>query len=510
MVTERAKTLEPYQRGAPCPGGRSLQGRVESQWAAASTPRFMVGLLAVIGLYVLWPVAELPFITVSLSAPLFALLGLEVLRRPNLWRWGLHGAIFKISATLVFGLLTSYFASILGTPVRLEVFDVALGLRLPYWVMCMVLTAIVVAQTRNPMVYVKALGWGVVALGALRLSAFVGTGQWRMVNVMGLTQNTYGLIFSTFWPFALWLFLWGQRRLVAGVGAAVVLAAIAINGSRGSWLTVVVTTAGALALWSVDGTNRLRGRLGGVAGLIAVAALVATIASQVIPEEGQEYFRGRAETFSELDADSSYQTRVAMRNKAVTLFLARPLLGVGPGFFTKVDAEFELPMRLTGKSLGDLNTKSAHSAYFQLLAEAGLAGTIPFGVLLAFLLFRGSFAAIRLARKGVHWPVPVVLGFLGMSLHLVAISGLLGTMPWFIYGLVAGLVAWERWAARRPTGQPAGLASVSRSQVARLGSVTLRPAFAMGPVFTGSSEHQPRRAGSRAGLGQRVDTIPRG
>ena len=90
--------------------------------------------------------------------------------------------------------------------------------------------------------------------------------------------------------------------------------------------------------------------------------------------------------------------------------------------------------------------KSSHNSYVSFVAENGIVGAVPLAFLLLVLAVGGDGAAGRLARRGQVWALGVYAGFIGMSIHLWALSGLTSTATWFVYGLVAALIMLNRQA----------------------------------------------------------------
>ena len=442
-----------------------------------ATPRRLTYVVFAVGIYVIFPLINLPFVPISLSAPLLAWLAFEVLRQSRTFAWQEHALLIRISGVYVFALLLSFFVNMFLSPDPPTIFAVLLGMRLPFWVGAMVLVAVVLGQTPRPSEYVRVFGWAVMGFGAVRVfAALTGVGQ-RGIWTLGISQNVLGLIFSTFWPFALALSLEGRTiRVLRLLGMSVLGLAVIVNASRSSWVAIVVTTA--LFFLALAAIGRQRFRMGVYALAIGclVSAAVGLGLTRAVPGEVRSALELRAQTFGDLKMDTSYQTRVAMRYKAIALFRRNPLLGVGPGRFTEVTTEFDVPARLRHRfSAQELNERSAHSSYYQHLAETGVIGTTTLAILLGFLSYRGAMAALRLLAVGLVWPLGIFLGFVGMSVHLFTVSALLGTQPWLVYGLLGGLIVWERrysaWLGTRPpaaardwklgrrwgAGKPAGL-----------------------------------------------------
>jgi len=119
------------------------------------------------------------------------------------------------------------------------------------------------------------------------------------------------------------------------------------------------------------------------------------------------------------------------------------LTGVGISRWRKESVPLEIPRVLQYGSQTYYDNKSSHNSYISFLAENGLLGSLPFGFLLLTLMLRGYQAASALARHDQIWALGIYAGFLGMSVHLWSLSGLTGTAPWFVYGLVAAMIVLE-------------------------------------------------------------------
>jgi O-antigen ligase len=160
----------------------------------------------------------------------------------------------------------------------------------------------------------------------------------------------------------------------------------------------------------------------------------------IIPQNILGPVRDRFSSLKGLDADKSHATRLVLLKKAGDLFSQNTMLGVGAGRFRRVGTSLEIPPLLHSQNEHDLNRRSAHNAYAALLAESGLVGAVPLAAFLFALACQGWLAVWRGARKGMAWGIPVYAAFVGMSAHLAALAGLTGAAPWFIYGLVAGII----------------------------------------------------------------------
>jgi O-antigen ligase len=160
----------------------------------------------------------------------------------------------------------------------------------------------------------------------------------------------------------------------------------------------------------------------------------------------------RYATFQRLEEDKTFTSRQALVQKGLYLFRQSPIIGVGPGRWDKEYVVLELPSVL-GEDLEHFNRKTSHNSYVMFLAETGLLGVLPFGILLLYLTVRGLQAAVRLARRGEYWALGLYVAFVTMGVHLWVLSGLTGTSTWMVYGLVAGMVQVAYLSPRvRPVG----------------------------------------------------------
>lgn len=395
-------------------------------------------LFAAFAIYLTFPIIETPVFGLSLSAPVFALIALEV--------WSSRQPLPSLHWLLLAGLfLGGCFVSITGNVLvgalaAVELDEALMLVRFAYWTLVFVTTASVVSRSTWAPSIPGWLAAGITGLAALRLAEVYMTGVWGGRSSGSLSQNDYGFAFSTFTPFLMWIALGSSPRRIWAVPAlALTLAAAAANGSRSSWLAIalaaVVLTAFALA------AGRLR-----APAVIGVALVSAIVCGALIlsPAAATHGVGQRWSTFANLDADKPFQSRLRLARKGWELFRSSPLIGVGLGRFTKEDVSFRGDRGVAWASEASLNQRTPHNAYIKVLAETGLAGATPLAALLLALGLLGPPAALRLAGEGQDWAIPAYAAVLALSLHLVALSGLTGTAPWFAYGLVAAAIDRDR------------------------------------------------------------------
>jgi O-antigen ligase len=323
----------------------------------------------------------------------------------------------------------------------IDFYNWKLMINFAYWITVFILT-ICVASTPGVLprlAKILAVMITLVALTRWGETILLGGGLGKKAQLLLSSQNGYAITFSTFAPF-LYVSLVSHRgkRWLAVLAAIIVWGAVAINGSRGAWIGVAFGIVCFLFLY-------LRGRPSQVMGIFLVILLsfggfIGLLT--VMPEKFLGLAQERMETFSDLDRDKSFNTRMLMIQKGWKMFKDSPLVGAGLGSFRKAYVRLETDR--TDSSQAIFNRRSAHNSYFEWLAETGLAGVIPLGLLLLVLGYQGYKSALYLGRKGELWALAIYTSFLGMSLHLIVLSGLKDTGTWLIYGLMAAMIVTAR------------------------------------------------------------------
>ena len=163
-----------------------------------------------------------------------------------------------------------------GTTPAIGVDQSVLLLRFAYWMLVFVVVLLAVHRFRLGVNVARALAVGACVLALLRLIEAIAFGHWGGGNPQFLSQNDYGLGFSTFTPFATWLLIAtrGWRRLFAAAGWLLLLIAVMGNGSRSSWITVAVGLCIVPMLW---GLTHVRNFVTSLAAVILAAGVVAVV-----------------------------------------------------------------------------------------------------------------------------------------------------------------------------------------------------------------------------------------
>ena len=317
----------------------SRKGRFISTKSQNHFSRTLLTLFSLFVIYTAFPIAQIPLINLSLSAPIFLLIVLEIYSgSDDNWldryqRWLAFAVIFWLAI-----LLSVVDNGFLKDNAPFDLDDAKQLVRYAYWLLTFLVTMYLVAESQIGPRLVKILSLAILAVAIVRWGEaiiFGKIGAW--VGVSFLTQNFYGILFSTYSPYL--LVALAQRRRGRDMAAALLVwGAVAINGSRSSWIAV---TAG-ICLFALlylrafpaqfKRTVILILTLGCFVGLLALA-----------PGLVQEKIQERFDTFHKLDRDKSYEVRLLMVQKGWKLFLDNPLFGVGAGRFTKSSADIDLP-----------------------------------------------------------------------------------------------------------------------------------------------------------------------
>jgi O-antigen ligase len=410
--------------------------------------RGTIFLFGVLVLYLVVPIIDVPLLRLSLSAPIFFLIALSIFLRPP-ERWISQYQLWIMLALFIWlGILISVLLNgILSGGIKVNKGQIAAVIQFGYWMLIFVATAYFVSYTGLARHYASLIAVGIAALAVLRWGeAILGgaIGYWSTLKL--LTENAYGIQFSTFAPILLAFVFWGGKQKLAGIGVIILLGAVAINGSRSSWLAILI--AFILFAWMFLRTQRHPSR---VVFVLLFFTLVFGAGMLFAPRQMVSLVSQRFATLQQLDEDKSYAIRQVMVQKGLKLFLQSPLIGIGLNRWYDESVPLMIPRIMTYYTQGYFDSKSAHNSYVLFLAENGLIGSLPLAILLIILVIRGYRAAANLAKNGQIWALGIYAGFIGMSIHFWSLAGLTGTLPWFIYGMVVALIVLDSQLASNKT-----------------------------------------------------------
>lgn len=401
-------------------------------------PSFVYALFYLLAGYIVVPIVDVPLLGLSISAPVFFVIAAAVIfKPPEPW--------FKQYTMWVFIALFIYFGIFLSTTLNgvfsygtaFDSSGIASLIQFGYWMLVFVIT-IPFASRKNVLDKVATIfAWSILAVAIMRWVEALVFGRIGIVNIPHyMSQNSYGFQFSVFTPFLLIKVFSGKQNNVFGWGLAsfICLGAILINGSRGSWVAVAIGLLLFTLMFFVSNPIKF-------SGLIVLVSFIAILSGVVLGTSPaiSTAVKTRVDTFSTLEEDKTYLIRQALTQKGLSMFESSPLIGVGAGRFTKNTADITLPDQIASREK-ELQRKSSHNSFIQWLAEFGLLGAVPFGVLLIIIVING----FSTARQGLIIndliPLGFLVSFVQMSVHMWVIAALTGTLCWFIYGLNVALI----------------------------------------------------------------------
>ena len=403
---------------------------------------FTIFLFLLIAVYAVLPFIDIPLLGLSMSAPVFFLVAMEVFFRPP-EPWFANYRLWINLAILIFvGILSSVLGSnLLTLGSGFESSQVAGIVRYAYWLLVFVVTAYFVSYTNLWWRLLRWLAIAVIVLALLRWYEVFAFGKiGAEVGTLFMTQNSYGALFSTFASMLLPFVVVGRKRFLVFLAIMILWGALAINGSRGSWIGVSISTLVFFFVFLRSRTKVLRGIVA-LLGLLLLFLVIFNFA----PDQWIRPVEERFSTFQSLNEDKTYVIRQVLMRKGLSLFQANPIFGVGLSHFqTNTIMDVSVPDLLKNRAEEILSTKTAHNSYILLLAETGLVGTLPFAIMIIILMIEGYKSVFHLSRQNEFWAPAIYSGFIGMSIHYWVVVGITNTVSWMMYGLVAGMIWFSK------------------------------------------------------------------
>lgn len=402
-------------------------------------PQFLYTLFYFFAAYLVLPIIDIPLIGLSVSAPIMFVVAIPCLfNSKKTWFYEYRRWIFFAVFIWIGIFLSTTLNGILSFGTNFDSGGAATLIQYAYWLLVFVIVIYFISQGSIMNKVASVLGWSVLLLATLRLieALFFGRyGVWSSTRIMA--QNDYGFQFSTFSPFLLVMIIKqsGWKRFLSIIANLLLWGAVAINGSRGSWISIILGVGIALIMFFISKPRKFF-------SLFLMILLVITtgfIAVRTLPAMF-DAVQQRFNSFQSLEEDKSVLIRELMIQKGIKLFKESPLIGVGGNRFRQTSASLEIPFGLSYEDETYFNRRSSHNSYVEFLAEFGLVGVIPAGILLLSLVFKGFSTTMHALNINDVIPLAVFLSFIQMSVHMWAISALANTATWFIYGLVGAII----------------------------------------------------------------------
>lgn len=394
-------------------------------------PQLIYILFNIFSASLVLPIFDIPLIGLSGSAPIMFIVAIPcLLNSKNNWfdeyrRWIFFAILIWIGlflSTTLNGILSFGTSFDSGGAIAL--------IQYAYWLLVFVIVVYFVSQRSIINKVSAVLGWSV-----LLLAVFFIISDWSNITIM--SQNDFGFQFSAFSPFLLIMILkqHGWKRLLSIIANVLLWGAAAINGSRGSWISIVLGMGIALILFFLSKSRKFFS----LVIIIFLVVIIGFIAYRTLPTVF-DTVQQRINSFQSLDEDKSVLIRELMVQKGITLFKESPFIGVGGNRFRQTSAALKIPFGLSYEDEAYFNRRSSHNSYIEFLAEFGLVGVIPTGILLLTLVFQGFKATLLALKSNDVIPLAIFLSFIQMSVHMWAISALANTATWFVYGLVGASI----------------------------------------------------------------------
>jgi O-antigen ligase len=277
------------------------------------------------------------------------------------------------------------------------------------------------------------------ALGAAVFGAMAPVSRAARGRAGGYDPNDAAMFLVSALPCLVFAVLYGRRlsvRIAAGLSIFTVMGAIIMTSSRGGFIGLVAVIVFMLIMFK---GVRPAVRLGIVGAIVVLMSAVSTT----------EYW-GRMQTITELDDGYGGEGRVGGRwniwGRALGYTAANPLTGIGVNQFRRAEGQHpDISQRIEA----GIGTKysTAHSMWFQALAELGIPGFLAF-----LAIFYLSFKQLRRLQKSGRDPPSSISRAELQAMASALMASLVGVMAagsflthafssltWGVFGIIVGL-----------------------------------------------------------------------
>lgn len=332
------------------------------------------------------------------------------------------------------------------------------------------LTVVAIVALLDRPVWLRRAVWTVVvAGGALAIVSLLQAGTGAYDNDFGgfaiarpegagvfriggpLDPNFFGQVLVATAVLAVYLALSARDRASRGLALAIVLACIAATGLTGSRGALVATAAAFCLILLLAPIPRDIG--------VAIAA-IAVVAGLVFMPSGLQARIGLSSSSDSPEvakvtrgSENAIRGRKSENLAALQMFRDHPILGVGPGNYSRQYLAYSERIGLDPR----LEAREAHSLYLGALAETGIIGGCAL-IAVLWLALRGAWRGRRSLRGGEALLAEGI--FVSLMSFLVAGLFLHGAYPRYIwilvgFGFVAGQLARQAAPSPVPAASPA-------------------------------------------------------
>ncbi len=318
------------------------------------------------------------------------------------------------------------------------------------------------------MVVICGAALGLGAINSFVKGEFTAQGLRIEGLVGGMFENPNDLAtaLNLLLPFAVLLTLTrqGLARLFFLCCAAVIAIGILVTFSRGGFLGLIASSA--VLLWKIGRGRRLKTTIG--------AALICGLMLAILPGG----YGSRISTIfnTEQDQTGSAQLRRELMERAASVAISRPIVGVGMGNF----------------HIYSIKEKEAHNAYLEIAAELGLAGLIAY-LIVIFSPLRSLSRIERQTRerrskseREMYW----LSAALQATLIAYIVCSFFASIQylWYLYYTAAYAVALRQIHAAEESES-----SLSKFQSAQIWPApnARPPKGSIWPLFSGGARNRP-------------------
>jgi len=249
-----------------------------------------------------------------------------------------------------------------------------------------------------------------------------------------VSPNTFAFLLICYSPLAVYYLKQKKGQFWATVFLALLVLILLRDGRRAGMVLVFL---GGMAVLYADQVNWKRLFLGAAVIPLLIAGLYTSPVEAFLLQSSERIHGLIYETGKIRTEDRSYLTRVAMVNKGLAIYEKYPYTGIGLNNFTNFETDFDKSFEGAAYVIykENLNQKSAHNSYINVLSEGGLFLLVPLILLLAsnmlFLLL--NYNSLPGAYR------PVFIGLVGMSIHMYFINDIVNVFAWFLIALASAL-----------------------------------------------------------------------